>query len=94
MNNVEASHESPYGTVSSSWEISDDKMVLKVEIPVNSRAEIYVPSTSGTLTLNDEEVPGTRKVEMEGIGYHFLRVTKGSGEYIFSTDFEPEKDKR
>jgi len=36
-------HESMYGTIKSAWEIRDGKLNLKVAVPVNTSATVYVP---------------------------------------------------
>jgi alpha-L-rhamnosidase len=41
---VRAEHESMYGTIESLWDIRDDTFTLKVAIPTNTTATIYVPS--------------------------------------------------
>lgn len=40
---VRAEHESPYGTIKSQWEITGDKFTLRVAVPVNTSATVYVP---------------------------------------------------
>ena len=41
---VRAEHESMYGTIKSAWEIQGDKFILKIAVPVNSTATVYVHS--------------------------------------------------
>src|SRR6185503_16054030 len=41
--NVKASHQTPYGKVSSAWTIRDGKFELAVEVPANTRATIRLP---------------------------------------------------
>ena len=41
---VRAEHESMYGTVKSLWDIHDDTFRLKVAVPTNTTATVYVPS--------------------------------------------------
>jgi alpha-L-rhamnosidase len=41
---VEAEHESPYGTVKSSWGREVGGITLRVMVPGNSRAEIVAPA--------------------------------------------------
>jgi len=41
---VRAEHESMYGTIESIWEIRDERFSLKVAIPTNTTATVYVPS--------------------------------------------------
>jgi len=89
MNDVNASHESPYGTISSSWKIKEGKFILSVGIPVNTTAEVYVPSTASILEESGKELPGAEIVGFPGLKYHFLKVKTGSGEYTFSSDFQP-----
>jgi alpha-L-rhamnosidase len=42
-----ATHESMYGTISSSWKIEGEKVVLQVHIPANTTAVVSVPNTDG-----------------------------------------------
>jgi len=41
---VRAEHESMYGTIRSHWEIRGNKFILKIAVPVNTTATVYVPS--------------------------------------------------
>ncbi len=41
---VRAEHESRYGTIVSNWDLHEDTFTLKVTVPVNTTARIYVPS--------------------------------------------------
>jgi alpha-L-rhamnosidase len=88
MNDVKASHQSPYGKVSSGWEIGDGKFILTVNIPVNTRATIYIPSTSGTLEVNGENAESVERVAAEVNDYHYLKVSKGSGRYVFMSTYD------
>ncbi len=40
---VRAEHESMYGTIKSAWDIKDSYFTLKVAIPTNTTATVYVP---------------------------------------------------
>jgi alpha-L-rhamnosidase len=88
LNNVSASHRSPYGDVSSAWEIKEGKFILKVNIPVNTSATVYVPSGSNSLEVNGEMVDAVEKESFRGVDYHYLKVTKGSGTYTFVSDYD------
>jgi alpha-L-rhamnosidase len=89
MNDVKASHESPYGTVSSAWKTVDGNFILELSIPVNTTAEVFVPSTGDVLLEGGKEIPGAVKVEFPGLDYHFLKITTGSGKYTFTSTFLP-----
>jgi alpha-L-rhamnosidase len=88
MNNVNASHQSPYGKVSSGWEIRDGKFILTVNIPVNTSATVYIPSTEGTLEVNGVNAEAVEKVAAEVNDYHYLKVKKGSGSYVFVSTYD------
>jgi alpha-L-rhamnosidase len=40
---VRAEHESMYGTIKSAWEINSGKLTLRIAVPVNTSATVYVP---------------------------------------------------
>jgi alpha-L-rhamnosidase len=40
---VRAEHESPYGTIKSQWEVKNGTFSLRIAVPVNTRATVYVP---------------------------------------------------
>jgi alpha-L-rhamnosidase len=44
MNSAEATHESLFGTIRSSWSRNDDKMSWELTIPNNSRGKVYIPN--------------------------------------------------
>ena len=90
MNDVKASHESPYGTISSAWKIEDGKFHLTINIPVNTSATVYVPSNAETLEINGKAADNTEKVMAEGLDYHFLKIKKGSGKYTFVTSYNQQ----
>jgi alpha-L-rhamnosidase len=49
--------ETPYGTVSSRWEQTDDTLTLRVEVPWNVTAAVRVPAeTDGTVRTGDVPV--------------------------------------
>ena len=85
MNDVKASHQSPYGTIASNWTNEEGRFKLTVTIPVNTKAMIYVPSTGQDLQVDGKIVNGTEL--SEGPGYQYLLVEKGSGTHVFESSF-------
>lgn len=83
MNNVKASHESPYGKIVSEWEIKDNTLWLTVEIPVNTTAVVLIPSTGNNFTVNNEQGKVQEVITREGLPYNFLKTEVGSGRYLF-----------
>ncbi len=47
LTSAAATHESMYGTISSAWETDGDRVVLEVEIPANTTAEVFAPNIHG-----------------------------------------------
>jgi alpha-L-rhamnosidase len=91
MNDVACSHETLFGTVSSDWKITDSRFVLTVSIPVNTTAEIFVPSTGRTLKQNGADLIGKEWITTEDTAYGFLKTRVGSGSYVFESTFSPSK---
>ena len=81
---AEASTESPYGTISSRWDKKGRALRLKVTIPANSQAIVYVPTTRATsLTEGGKpasEAEGITPLRMEG-GHAVLKVESGTYEF-------------
>jgi alpha-L-rhamnosidase len=48
--------EGPYGEIVSSWERKDDKVILRISIPVNSTASIHVPDGYEIISPTDVEI--------------------------------------
>lgn len=55
---AEATHDSPYGRIESSWSISDDVFRLTVTVPPGTSAEVVLPD--GTTAA---QTPGTTSYE-------------------------------
>lgn len=87
-----AEHESMYGTIKSAWEIRGDKFVLKITVPANTTATVYIPGdkreaiTEGPDTIHN------------GDSVRFLRTEQGrvifevqSGTYEFISQLPTDK---
>ena len=73
---VKATHESPYGLVSSEWHRDTGKFDWRIEIPANTTATVYVPATS----LSRLAAQGARPSGFEN-GRAIFQL--GSGKYHF-----------
>jgi len=87
MKEVKASYESLYGTIRSEWKIEEGKFKLKVEIPVNTKAKVYVPSADQELTMNGMKLNLVKQLKAEGLSYHFNLMEVGSGLYEFESNY-------
>jgi alpha-L-rhamnosidase len=88
LNYSKASFESQYGTIASGWERKDGKIVVRVNIPANTKAIIVLPvddpakvtQNGSPLSFNkaDEFVITQETKDKRSIGF-----SRGSGEYVF-----------
>jgi alpha-L-rhamnosidase len=74
---VKATHESPYGLIRSEWHRDGKKLDWQIQIPANTTATVYVPTTSlkavttkGVKALRFEN--GRAIFELGSGNYHFL----------------------
>jgi alpha-L-rhamnosidase len=85
---AKGSYKSVYGTIVSDWAIKGNAFSLKVTIPVNTSAEVWVPVTSQGVVneggVNAQRVKGIRLLKTEN-GYAVYEV--GSGNYNFTTAY-------
>lgn len=85
LTSATASYQTYYGKVLSSWKLSDGRLRLEVEVPVNTTATVYVPSDSPDITESGKPLAAT------GLrGSHAAKavaVELGSGKYVFESVF-------
>ena len=83
---VRASHDSPYGTIRSTWRKEKGAFRLDVTVPVNATATVYVPTASAQAVTESGKpaatAPGVRYVRTEE-GCAVFEI--GSGEYQFAS---------
>jgi alpha-L-rhamnosidase len=71
---------SPYGWISSDWKKESNGFFLKVQIPVNTTATVYLPATvSSQIRMNDQPVD-KQNISLKD-GTAVIRI--GSGDYEF-----------
>ena len=82
-----ASHESLYGTISSDWEIEGDQFVWNVQVPPNTTATVYVP-TSKPAGVTESGKPAAEAEGVKFVGAKDGRAVYevGSGQYQFKAD--------
>ncbi len=81
---VRAEHESMYGTIKSAWDIKGDRFTLKVAVPTNTTATVYVPcdeeqfAKEGPSTIHSGD--HVRFARLED-GYVVFEVESGTFEF-------------
>ena len=77
---VNAGLKTNYGQVSANWKINGDEFVLDVEIPANTHAAIYLPTSDPkTVSMNGK---GSLSLTASPDGYQVFET--GSGKYHFT----------
>ncbi|MDY3069401.1 MAG: family 78 glycoside hydrolase catalytic domain [Parabacteroides sp.] len=77
---VKCSYDSSYGKIRSEWKKSEESFLMKIEIPVNTVADIYVPvKENNRISLNDEDVNSCKYVKNIAYmdGYAIIKVESG-----------------
>ena len=83
---VKASTRTIKGTVHSSWKRTDDKMMLKISIPVNATALVYLPADSSSVAEGSMEAgkaPGVRYLKKDNKSLIY-EIASGEYEFTFS----------
>ena len=84
VRDAQVSYESPYGQIVSDWKDNDKEFIIRVEVPANSKASVYLPSADTKQITESgvrlEDVPGN-SCKQEGNRY--VVATTGSGTYTF-----------
>jgi len=76
-----------YGTVSSHWKIDNGNLQLDIEIPANTKATIYIPtSTTESITEGGISLSSVKDIKFIGKEGNYIVVEVGSGEYHFSSN--------
>jgi alpha-L-rhamnosidase len=92
LTSAEAILQTVYGQLSLSWQLVDDQLMMNVTVPVNTRAQVRIPSgspdqvTEGGLSLDSiagvQRVAGVQSVSYDDAASRTV-VTVGSGTYAF-----------
>lgn len=79
---VKSSYQSSYGLIRSEWKKEQNILEMKVEIPANTSATIYLPTNQeGSVTKNGKKTTVSKTAD----GKYFCKV--GSGTYIFRMNY-------
>ncbi|WP_152542180.1 alpha-L-rhamnosidase C-terminal domain-containing protein, partial [Pedobacter sp. V48] len=84
ITHARASYKTPYGNVVSDWSKTENNFELKIEVPVNSKATIYIPASENTKIYEGETlIKNNKEVAFKGIKKGFALLEIGSGNYVF-----------
>jgi len=84
---VKASLKTAYGKVTSAWKILGDTMVMEVEIPANTTANIYLPTANqGNIKEGGALYVSRPGLVNKGREDNYVVLEAGSGSYRFTID--------
>ena len=88
---VRAEYNSPYGLIASSWRKENGTFTLKVTVPVNTTATIYLPARNGSsVTEGGKPAATAEAVKFLGNREGEMVFEVGSGDYEFAANQCPE----
>lgn len=90
ITHAQATYKTPYGKVVSAWSKTTDSFELKVDIPVNSKATIYIPATKNTVIYEGvTPIKDLKEVTFKGFKNGLAVLEAGSGNYNFKAVTNP-----
>ncbi len=84
-----AEHESMYGTIRSEWEIKDNRFTLRIAVPVNAGATVYVPRGKKAAMENPASVYRADHVRFLRVEDMYAVFEVQSGTYEFTSELTP-----
>ena len=85
VSSVSGSLETYYGKIHCDWKEEDNKILMNVEIPVNTFATIYLPTNNkDEIKENNNAITLSKDLKIEGVEDGYTIVKAGSGLYHFS----------
>ncbi|RYD74821.1 MAG: alpha-L-rhamnosidase, partial [Sphingobacteriales bacterium] len=80
LTSADVSYDSSYGKISSSWKKTDKNFTLEVNIPVNTKADVYFPALPEAVIAEEYKSTFTNA----GVESGKTKVSIGSGYYKFN----------
>ncbi|WP_417444152.1 family 78 glycoside hydrolase catalytic domain [Joostella sp.] len=88
LTSASAKLNTPYGEVSSAWEIKNDNFILEVVIPPNTSGNVIIPANSSKgLVLNGQVFKDSSKVKLVNTTSSSFEIHVEAGTYKFETNY-------
>jgi len=89
--NATASLETYYGKAGSGWEVKDGKTYYNIDIPANTKADIYLPAdNAGDITENGQALALDKDITVGASETGYVLIKAGSGSYHFAVNGVPQ----
>jgi len=81
---MNADLKTPYGNAASHWKVEGNQLIVKVEVPVNTNAKIYIPAKSAQdITESGIALSASKDITVLETEGKYVVVNAGSGKYQF-----------
>ena len=88
--NATASLETYYGKASSGWEVKDGKTYYNIDIPANTKADIFLPADNASdITENGQALASDKDIAVGSGETGYVLIKTGSGSYHFAVNGVP-----
>ena len=89
LTSANATFECMYGAISTEWKKKNNSFEIKVEIPANATAVIFLPSATASKILEgNTPVEQNTDIELIGVENGKTKLKIGSGSYFFVVNNE------
>ena len=86
MNFIKGSYKSINGTISTAWNWKGNKLIMNIEIPANTSAKVYIPTTNVSgIKENNKSLSKLSEIKVLESTDTETILEIGSGQYSFST---------
>ncbi len=87
INYVKATYHSINGEITSSWKKDGQQLSLQITVPVNTRANVFVPAKNPQQVFESNKLlKNSGEIKVKGFEGGYLNLEIGSGSYHFTTN--------
>ena len=86
---VKGEYKTLYGTIKSEWKRENDQLNLKIEVPANTSATVFLPTENITdITENGKPLVGNKEFQALSTEKGKTVIQTGSGNYTFTIKYK------
>jgi alpha-L-rhamnosidase len=88
INHIKATYHSIHGDIKSAWTKKDNQLIFDVDVPVNTRADIFIPcKNKDDVKEGNNAIMNNADFTSKGFEKGYLHLNVGSGTYNFTSIF-------
>jgi alpha-L-rhamnosidase len=86
INHIKATYHSIHGDIKSAWTKKDNQLIFDVDVPVNTRADIFIPcKNKDDVKESNNAIMNNPDFTSKGFEKGYLHLNIGSGAYNFTS---------